>query len=146
MRPELESQRIELRVSGEELPRIWLDVNLMKQVFLNLILNAAQAMEEGSPREIILRAARDEAGVRADVIDTGRGIPEADRERVFEAFYSTRRGGSGLGLPTARRIVEEHGGRLTVHSEPGRGTCFSVHLPLQPPDKRAEPAPTGEKP
>lgn len=130
LRPELESEHIELRVSYDNLPAVRLDVNLIKQALLNLLLNASQAMEEGKPREIILRTAAEEKGFRVDVIDTGRGIPEADLPRLFEAFYSTRKNGTGLGLPAARRIVEEHGGRITVHSEVGRGSCFSMHLPF----------------
>lgn len=133
VRPEMESRRIDLRISLQEVPRVPMDANLIKQVLLNLVLNASQAIDEDAPtREIILRTAAGGGEVRADVIDTGRGIPEADLPRIFEAFYSTRQGGTGLGLPTARRIVEEHGGRLTVHSDVGRGSCFSIHLPPRP--------------
>lgn len=130
VRPELESQKIDLRICCEDLPQVLIDANLVKQVFLNLILNASQAMNDAGTREIILRTAREGEGVRADVIDTGRGIPEKDLPRIFEAFFSTRKGGTGLGLPSARRIIEEHGGRLTVHSEQGKGSCFSIFLPV----------------
>ena len=64
-----------------------------------------------------------------DVTDTGRGIPKGDLEKIFRVFHTKSKGGLGLGLPLARRIVEEHGGRLTVESEPGRGSRFSVLLP-----------------
>lgn len=129
VRPELEVKRIEIRTSYGELPHCRLDVNLIKQALLNLILNAQQASEGAANPEIIVRTAPEEDSIRIDVIDTGKGIPAEDVERVFEAFYSTRRGGTGLGLPMTRRIVEEHGGHLAVHSDPGRGTCFSIILP-----------------
>ncbi len=131
--PELKSKNIELRKSFEPLPAVYCDVNFVKQALLNLLLNAQQAMEEGRPREVILRTARaGEDQVRVDVIDTGRGIAPENLPKIFEAFYSTRKGGTGLGLPTAQRIIEEHGGRLTVHSEVGQGSCFTITLPLDP--------------
>lgn len=126
--PEMASRRIEIRKSIGAPPPCRFDANLLKQVLLNLLLNAEQAMEENGPREIIVRTAAENGEARIDVIDTGRGIPPENLEKIFEAFFSTRKGGTGLGLPTARRIVEEHGGRLTVHSEPGKGSCFSVFL------------------
>ncbi len=64
-----------------------------------------------------------------DVIDTGVGMTEEVRSRVFDAFYSTRPGGSGLGLPTTRKIVEAHGGTIHVQSEPGKGSQFTIRLP-----------------
>jgi signal transduction histidine kinase len=67
-----------------------------------------------------------------DVIDTGPGMSAQTRQRVFEPYFSTKSGGTGLGLPTTRRIVEEHGGAIEVHAEPGRGTDFSIQLPVQP--------------
>ena len=130
VRPELESNRIEIRSSCGPLPPSRLDANLMKQALLNLILNAEQAMSDDHPREIIIRTAPEDDSVRIDVIDTGRGIPVENVEKIFDAFYSTRKGGTGLGLSTTRRIVEEHGGRITVHSDQGRGTCFTVTLPV----------------
>jgi signal transduction histidine kinase len=69
------------------------------------------------------------------VIDTGPGIPEHVREKVWEVYYSRKRTGSGLGLPTARRIAEEHGGGLTLESEEGKGTDFILRLPLAGPGR-----------
>ncbi len=67
---------------------------------------------------------------RLDLIDTGCGMDEETRAHVFDAFFSTKRGGSGLGLPTARKIIEAHGGSIRVQSEPGRGTQFTIPLPV----------------
>ena len=87
-----------------------------------------------------MTAAEDQK-IRMDVTDTGRGIPKADLEKIFQVFHTKSKGGLGLGLPLARRIVEEHGGRLTVESEPGRGSRFSVLLPIRSaeaaPERRA---------
>jgi len=141
--PEMEARGIQLRTSLGLLPMTRVDENRIKQVLLNLLLNAAQAMQDGGPREIILVTAPEDQKVRIDVTDTGRGIPKGDLEKIFQVFYTKSKGGLGLGLPTARRIVEEHGGRLTVESEPGRGSRFSVLLPI----RSAEAAPqTAGKP
>jgi len=129
---ELESRGIQLRKSLGLLPMTRLDANRIKQVLLNLLLNAAHAVEGREPREIILLTAVEDEQIRIDVTDTGCGIPRADLEKIFHAFYTKTKGGLGLGLPTARRIVEEHGGRLTVQSEPGRGSRFTVLLPIRP--------------
>jgi signal transduction histidine kinase len=78
--------------------------------------------------ELILKTRNDAPSVVLDVIDTGVGMTEEVRERIFDAYFSTRPAGSGLGLPTARKIVEAHGGTLTVQSEPGKGSQFTVRL------------------
>ena len=69
-------------------------------------------------------------GVALDLIDTGCGMDEQTRAKVFETFFSTKRGGSGLGLPTTRKIIEGHGGQITLQSEPGRGTQVTIKLPV----------------
>jgi len=102
----------------------------LKQVFLNLCRNGVEAMSGGG--RLTLKARRDDDEVAIDVSDTGVGIAPADLENIFEPFYTTKEGGTGLGLPVCRRIVESHGGRLTVSSRPGEGTTFRVHLPLHP--------------
>jgi signal transduction histidine kinase len=111
------------------LPRIDLDADLFKQAILNLILNAEHAMPEGG--ELILKTRRDSDHVFIDVIDTGAGMTEDVRSKIFDAFFSTRRGGSGLGLPTTRKIVEAHGGLIRVQSEPGKGSQFTMILPIR---------------
>lgn len=123
------------------------DANLLKQALLNLLLNAIHAMsplpdspeatvQPGERRgELILRVERDADEARIHVIDTGPGIPADRLEEIFRPYVSSKPGGTGLGLPTARRIVEEHGGRLVAHSTVGRGSDFVVHLPEAPVDR-----------
>jgi signal transduction histidine kinase len=122
------------------LPLVTLDERLVKQAVLNLMLNAVQAMEENGAegeepprRQLIVRTRADGEFARVDVIDTGPGIPDALRERVWEVYFSRKKRGSGLGLPTARRIAEEHGGTLMFHTEVGKGTDFVLRLPIDGP-------------
>jgi signal transduction histidine kinase len=112
------------------------DAALVKQALLNLMLNAVQAMggSDGRAKELILRVAevRDESKrwMRlVHVIDTGPGITPEGLAKVFQPYFTTKAGGSGLGLPTARRLIEAQGGRLDVVSEVGRGTDFVIWLP-----------------
>jgi signal transduction histidine kinase len=110
------------------------DAKLIKQAVLNLMLNAVQAMSETqsdghSGGELILSASRHDGEAVIDVIDTGPGISPDALARIFDAYYSTKKAGTGLGLAMARRIAEEHGGQITVRSEVGKGTDFQVHLP-----------------
>ena len=111
-----------------DLPRVALDVDLFKQALLNLILNAQHAMPDGG--ELILTTQRDGPWVALDVVDTGVGISLENQPHVFDAFFSTRPGGSGLGLPTTRKIVEAHGGTIGVESELGKGSKFRIRLPI----------------
>lgn len=111
------------------LPPVPLDVDLFKQALLNLILNAQHAMPDGG--ELMLTTRRDGPWAVLDVVDTGVGIPASDQPKVFDAFFSTRPGGSGLGLPTTRKIIEAHGGTIVLESEPGRGSRFSIRLPIE---------------
>ena len=89
--------------------------------------------------QLVLRTKQTATGVALDLIDTGVGMDEKTRARIFEAFFSTKQGGSGLGLPTTRKIIEAHGGRILVQSEPGKGTQFTIELPV-PARLTAEPA------
>jgi signal transduction histidine kinase len=109
------------------LPRCRADRRLLKQAVLNPILNAQQAMPHGG--ELILRTSRSDGAVRIEIIDTGPGIPEHLREKVFDVFFSTKEAGTGLGLATTRRIVEQHGGSVRLHSEDERGTDLVIELP-----------------
>ena len=111
-----------------DLPPVLIDVDLFKQALLNLVLNADHAMPSGG--ELILITRRDGASVVLDLIDTGLGMTEEVRSRIFDAFFSTRAAGSGLGLPTTRKILEAHGGVILVRSDPGKGSQFTIRLPV----------------
>jgi signal transduction histidine kinase len=95
---------------------------------VNLLVNARQAMPGGG--ELMVRMAREGNWVALSITDTGIGMPQEKLERCFDEYWSDKKGGTGLGLPTARRIVEEHGGVIEVVSEEGRGTSFTIYLPL----------------
>jgi signal transduction histidine kinase len=110
-----------------DLPPVPLDRDMFKQALLNLMLNAQQAMPGGG--ELTIQAAAEPGGVVLSLIDTGKGMPPDVVARAFRPFYSTRPAGSGLGLPTAKKIVEAHGGTIEVQSEVGRGTKFTIRLP-----------------
>jgi signal transduction histidine kinase/ActR/RegA family two-component response regulator len=126
----------------EELPAVVGDGQQLQQVFLNLILNAEQAIaaEKRGGRIVFRTRVLEEPWVRTEVIDDGPGIPPEVLPRVFEPFFTTKEvgAGTGLGLSVSYGIVEEHGGRLTVESEPGR-TVFTLELPVgvaPPPESR----------
>ena len=106
-----------------------LDGELMERVFYNLVLNAAQASPEGGALTVKTRLADGMAEV--SVIDRGQGIEKKDLEQIFNPFFTTKPEGSGLGLAIVSKIVDEHGGRIAVESDPGKGSVFRVYLPLQ---------------
>ena len=110
------------------LPTVLLDREAFHGALLNLLLNAEQAMPQGG--QLVVRTYGTANGVALDLIDTGCGMDEATRAKIFETFFSTKRGGSGLGLPTARKIIEGHGGRIDLQSEPGRGTQVTIKFPV----------------
>jgi len=128
--------RVEIDPSNPIAP---VDADHLKQALLNLMLNALHAMEKGDPSqpcELILRVehAADSLGqslVRIHVIDTGPGIDEQTRSQIFHPYFTTKSGGTGLGLPTARRIIHAHHGHLELHTEIGKGTDFVVCLPME---------------
>lgn len=110
-----------------ELPPVLLDRTLFKQGLLNLLFNAQQAMPQGGA--ITIQAAVDGDDVVLSLIDSGMGMTPEVVEKAFKPFFSTRQGGTGLGLPTTRKIVQAHGGTITLESEPGKGTRFTIRLP-----------------
>lgn len=144
--PQAEKQGIRLRADLAPGPlTATIDSRVLKQAVLNLMLNAVQAMgssgaaADGSARagpgkELILKTVRTtdadrQPALALHVIDTGPGIDAANLPRLFQPYFTTKSGGTGLGLPTARRIVEAHHGRLEVHTELGRGSDFTITLP-----------------
>ena len=116
-----------------EIPTVTCAPSQINQVFLNLITNAAQALPEGAG-EIRLTSRADADGVAVDIEDNGKGIPAEVLPRIFDPFFTTKEigKGTGLGLSISYKIVQQHGGRISVASEPGKGTKFTVWLPLTP--------------
>ncbi|MDX1962600.1 MAG: ATP-binding protein [Pirellulales bacterium] len=113
-----------------ELPGVRLDTQAFQAVLWNLILNAQQAMPDGG--QLVVRTSSVGPAVLLEFIDTGCGMEEATITKIFEPFYSTKPGGSGLGLPMTKKIVEAHGGAIDIQSEPGRGSKFTIILPVLP--------------
>jgi signal transduction histidine kinase len=118
------------------LPLVLVDEARIKQAVLNLLVNARQAMPGGG--ELLVRLRRMGHQVELSITDTGAGMSSEKLARIFEEYWSDKPGGTGLGLPTARRIIEEHGGSITALSEEGRGSSFSITLPLAVELVRAE--------
>ena len=136
--PQATVANVRLRFNRGDAPPLVaeVDVKLLKQALLNLLLNATQAIsgqaKEGGGDVIVeTRRASDGRMAVVSVTDTGPGIAADAAAKVFEAYYTTKRSGTGLGLPMTRRILEEHGGTITVASEPGRGSRFTLTLPLR---------------
>jgi signal transduction histidine kinase len=143
-RPQALAQNVQVRESLHGEPLICeLDVPKIKQALLNLFVNAQQAMPAGG--ELIVRTSIEPTSPVSDaepsdlpgdsracveVVDTGCGIPANELDKIFQPYYSTKREGTGLGLPTTRRIVRAHHGDVMVDGEPGRGSRFTVRLPL----------------
>ena len=130
--PQADANEVVLRVDLPPTPvELSIDDALLKQAVLNLMLNALHAMRDNAdrPKELILRLETDPDQARIHVIDSGPGVPEEMKESIFHPYVSDTPGGTGLGLPTARRIIEEHGGYLGLEVLQGRGSDFIIHLP-----------------
>jgi two-component system NtrC family sensor kinase len=133
-----------------DLPQVWVDADLIKQVIMNMLVNAQHAIEhEGS---ITVRSRRfpepksSEPGgqpvpmVEISIIDTGCGIPEKNLKRIFDPFFTSKEvgKGTGLGLSVSHGIVRAHGGVIEVESTVGKGSTFRIYLPLEPPREVTE--------
>jgi two-component system sensor histidine kinase HydH len=128
--PQAQLSRVQLRLKRAPAEVVVMaDERLLKQAALNLMLNAVQAMPAGG--ELILAVSDGEDEAVLEVIDTGNGIDPEVISRIFDAYYSTKKSGTGLGLAMTRRIAEEHGGRVSVRSEMGKGSDFALHLPKE---------------
>lgn len=128
---EPETQQLHIKVVRdfhENLPQVDLDSSQIKQALLNIILNANQSMSAGG--QLTVKAYRTDDHIFIDIIDTGEGMPPDRIGKLFDLFYSTKKEGTGLGLPIAGRIVNMHGGEIRVKSQEGKGTTFSILLPL----------------
>ncbi|MGI9518302.1 MAG: sensor histidine kinase [Pirellulaceae bacterium] len=126
--PQAVRQDVEIvRYLDAELPHIMLDSRTLQAALLNLVKNALEAMPEGGCLEIRTRVTR--KGIALDLIDTGCGMDDTTLMQMFENFYSSKNNGTGLGLPTAKKIIEAHGGLIDVQSAIDRGTKFTLHFP-----------------
>jgi signal transduction histidine kinase len=127
--PEAKRNNIEIvRDYALNLPVVKVDTNLFKQAVLNLVINALQAMPQGG--RLLVSTSLNGSDVLAKFSDSGEGIPPAELSRIFQPYYSTKKKGTGLGLPTVKRIVEEHGGSISVESKLGEGSSFTIKLPV----------------
>ncbi len=130
-RLEAAGTRLELRLTPDLEPVVC-DGEQIRQVLLNLVLNALEAMErDGGRRVLTVGTGRAEGFATLRVTDTGPGIAPGDRERLFDPFFTTKAGGGGLGLSIVENIVLHHGGHVAVEGEPGSGATFTVRLPVQ---------------
>ncbi len=126
--PLAKQQKVEIvRYLEAELPGIMMDTQTLQAALVNLVKNALEAMPDGGRLEVRTRSTL--RGVALDLIDTGCGMDDITLLNMFENFYSSKDGGSGLGLPTAKKIIEAHGGLINVQSAQGRGTQFTLHFP-----------------
>src|SRR5262249_14535591 len=125
--------RVRVHKQLAPMPRVRCDASRMSQVFVNLILNAVQAMPGEGDLYITLGA--ENGSARCSIRDTGPGIPPDVKGRIFDPFFTTKPvgQGTGLGLSISYGIVEQHGGRIEVDSQPGQGATFTVVLPLEAP-------------
>lgn len=122
--------KVELQKSDGQL-LVEHDPGQIHQVLLNLMLNGIQAMDAGGPGQVEVTIAQRDGRAVVSVSDTGKGIQPEHLPNIFRPFYTTKGHGTGLGLSLARRIVEDHGGKIKVTSEVGKGTTFEVHLPMK---------------
>lgn len=132
---EPETTRFDIRIRyapAPDLPTCRIDVNLFKQALFNIVINAQHAMEEDGGELMLKTELIAGQSVRIQIVDTGKGIPDEVVDRVFDVYFSTKRRGTGLGLATARRFIEEHDGTIELQSEAGKGTIVTVLLPVSP--------------
>ena len=127
--PQLHKSKVEVaQLLPIDVPAVYVDRGLLKQAVLNLVLNAVEAMPNGGKLHLVLSRRGEMAEIT--VGDTGKGIPLENRQKIFQLFFTTRPGGSGIGLASTFRIVQLHNGSIDFTSEVGRGTTFRIELPL----------------
>jgi nitrogen fixation/metabolism regulation signal transduction histidine kinase len=115
---------------AQELPAIQADPQLLHRALQNLVLNSMDAMPAGGT--LTLRTEQRNGAVRVEVADTGTGLTREECERLFTPYYTSKQHGTGLGLAIVQSVVSDHGGKISVESEPGRGTTFRIELPIEP--------------
>ncbi|MGA2624278.1 MAG: cache domain-containing protein [Bacteroidota bacterium] len=117
-----------------DIPGIQADADQVQQVFINIVLNAAEAMTKGGMLTITSRLSRSKDFIEIIFKDNGPGIPESVKEKIFDPFFTTKEHGTGLGLSISYGIIEQHGGTISVESTPGEGSVFTIELPIKPTD------------
>jgi signal transduction histidine kinase len=136
---------LQIEIGSEE--RVLMDADMMKQALINFIQNAADSMEPGGVVTLRARSGRENlngrlrAVVVLDIVDTGHGMPAEVQKRLFDPFFTTKEKGTGLGLTISARIVEKHGGVIQYDTHPGRGTRFSIVLPMAEKDEKESAGP-----
>lgn len=116
----------------QALPLVTADLNQIRQVLINIFINAAQSMQEGGRMRVTTAKVKFKEIVRIDISDTGVGIPPENLKTIFHPFFTTKKNlGTGLGLSISQRLVRNHNGRIAVTSQPGQGTTFSIYLPIR---------------
>jgi len=138
LRPQIEQGKIAVKKEFGPLPLITVDKEQIKQVILNLLMNAIQAMPGGGELNVGGRLSQDGYWVELTILDSGIGIPQGDLEKLFDPFFSTKDGGIGLGLSIAHRIIDQHHGKIEVESTPGKGTLFTISLPVSTEEQDAD--------
>ncbi|MBS7615305.1 GHKL domain-containing protein [Candidatus Bathyarchaeota archaeon] len=130
------AENIEVSIEAARDMSAVFDPHLLRRVFINLINNALQAMPEGG--KLTISAIKNDDGVCISFQDTGVGIPEENISKIFQPSFTTKAKGQGLGLPVCKRIVEAHGGKITVTSKLHCGSTFTVHIPFKKEVKQDE--------
>lgn len=130
-RPTRKTMNVEIIKELGRLPRTAADPMQLQQVFLNLVLNAVDAMPDGGRLTVRTAFERSDNAIVVEVTDTGRGIDPERIDRIFEPFFTTKPKGTGLGLSICRQLIEQHRGRISVTSRPGQGTRFRIALPVR---------------
>jgi len=128
LQPQITANKVDVRLAlSDDASSGMIDESSLRDALMNLILNAVEAMPNGG--RLSITSERNEDKLRLEIADTGRGISEEEIKNIFEPFYTTKEQGLGLGMPYAKKIIEQHGGAISVASQPGEGTKFSITLP-----------------
>jgi two-component system sensor histidine kinase HydH len=123
----------------DDLPTVQADADRLQQVLMNVLLNGLQAMDQGGRLSVTAAPAESSQAVEIRIADTGKGIPPELLSQVFFPYFTTRQGGSGIGLAISQKIVTDHQGTIEVESEVGQGTTVIIRLPLRQPETAARP-------
>lgn len=134
LKNELNIKRVKFNATiQEELPAVLIDKSRLQQALVNLLLNGIQAMPDGGELTLVVEPDSESDDIRIDITDTGVGIPKDKLGSIFDPFYTTKKEGegTGLGLSVTYNIIQRHNGRISVESKSGKGTCFSIFLPVK---------------